>query len=154
MHKAILVHWQWRLSNGEVIEDSKARNRPVLLRFDDDSLTDALKKSLVDMQPGEKRVIELQGQEVFGPHDPNRVQFMERQQFPQSVTLHEGLIVEFSMPDGNHLPGVIVRIVGDSVTVDFNPPWLDEVLTLSVECIGPAPTVTTDMPSIRVKIED
>ncbi len=154
MSSAILVHWQWRLPDGTLIEDSRPRNRPVLLRLDDDSISTALKNQLADITPGEQRVFSLPGTDIFGQYEPNRVQFLERQRFPEPASLKEGLIIEFAMPDGQTVPGVIKQIVGDSVTIDFNPPWLETQLTIEVECLGPAPVRDDGTQTIPIRLED
>ncbi|MDF1762262.1 MAG: peptidylprolyl isomerase, partial [Oleibacter sp.] len=74
-------------------------------------------------------------QEAFGQPNPQNMQEMKRKDFPLDMPLSPGLMVSFADAQGAELPGVIDKIDGDWVMVDFNHPLAGKSLLFDVEII-------------------
>ena len=60
---------------------------------------------------------------------------LPREEFDDQLELMPGLIIEFSTPSGETLPGTILEFDDTSVKVDFNHPLAGETIRYSVKII-------------------
>jgi FKBP-type peptidyl-prolyl cis-trans isomerase SlpA len=63
------------------------------------------------------------------------MQSLSREEFPQGISLEPGVIVEFTTPGGDEIPGTIVKVGDESVEVDFNHPFAGRDLVFEVEIL-------------------
>ena len=67
---------------------------------------------------------------------------MPRSEFPADMPLEPGLIVGFTTPSGEEVPGAIQEIKGDDVVVDFNHPLAGHEVIFDVEILEVKPGVS------------
>ena len=60
---------------------------------------------------------------------------IKRSEFAADCELHPGLILEFSMPNGESLPGTILEFDDQMVKVDFNHPLAGQTVRFTVKII-------------------
>jgi len=60
---------------------------------------------------------------------------MKRKDFPVDMPIAPGLMVSFADAQGQELPGVIDKVEGDWVTVDFNHPLAGKTLIFEVQIL-------------------
>ncbi len=119
------------LIDGTVVDQTEADE---LLQFTlgDGTLFKGLEKWLLGLEEGESRQFTLFPDDAFGNPDPDNLVTMKREEFPDDVELERGLVIGFSGPAGEDVPGMIVAIEEDDVTVDFNHPLAGQVLIFDV----------------------
>jgi FKBP-type peptidyl-prolyl cis-trans isomerase SlpA len=119
------------LIDGTVVDQTEADE---LLQFTigDGTLFEGLEKWLLGLEEGESRQFTLFPNDAFGNPDPDNLVTMKREEFPDGVELERGLAIGFSGPAGEDVPGIIVAIEDDDVTVDFNHPLAGQVLIFDV----------------------
>jgi FKBP-type peptidyl-prolyl cis-trans isomerase SlpA len=140
--RKVLVHMVVRLPDGTELENSRQRGRPVLMTLGDGSLSPELEQHLEGASVGERMRFTLPGESLFGPYRPDLVQFMERHQFPSHAELTEGQVIAFQDARGQELPGVVNRVQGQSVEVDFNVPFIKALLSFDIEVLEWEPTMS------------
>ncbi|HFB67162.1 MAG TPA: FKBP-type peptidyl-prolyl cis-trans isomerase [Aeromonadales bacterium] len=131
----ILLHMTLKLDDGSVADSSKVSGKPNLLQLGDGSLSDALEKQLVGLTKGQQKTFRLSANDAFGESIPELIQYIERHQFPAEINLQREQIINFSQPSGDSLPGIIRKIEGQSVKVDFNHPLAGEAVTFEIEVV-------------------
>ncbi|MDA9367014.1 hypothetical protein N9R10_05165, partial [Pseudomonadales bacterium] len=72
---------------------------------------------------------------AFGEHLEANMQRLRRGQFPVNMVLTEGLMMSFADKTDSELPGVINKIQGDSIEVDFNHPLAGKDLIFDVAIV-------------------
>ena len=128
----------YRLScRGEPIVDTFA-GEPETFTLGHGEIDTRLEALLLNLHAGEHRVFQLDAGEAFGTHDENLLHDLPRAEFPAPETLKLGDQVEFTLPNGQALGGIVRALEGDSVRVDFNHPLAGlpvefEVRILAVE---------------------
>ena len=101
----------------------------------DGSLTENFEKCLLGLQAGDEKSFELAPEDAFGQPNPDNIYYVDRSKFGADTPAEVGTIIAFTQPDGTELPG-LVRVAGDSVTIDFNHPLAGQRVTFEVEILG------------------
>jgi len=78
----------------------------------------------------------IPAESAFGLHNEENVQRLRRGQFQANMELAVGLMMSFSDPQDAELPGVITKIQGESIEVDFNHPLAGNDIVFDVEIIS------------------
>jgi FKBP-type peptidyl-prolyl cis-trans isomerase SlpA len=133
----VILHCRLLLEDGTVAEDTTG-DEPICLRIGDGTLLGRLEEKLLGLHAGDHQGWDLAPQEAFGTRDPSNVRQLERDKFPANVIPEPGQVIAFSLPDGDEVPGGVVSIDGDRVTVDFNHPLAGHTVRFEVEIVAVA----------------
>ena len=131
----VLVHYRLYLSDDSVAENTYHHNTPVKFVLGDGSLSDPLERGLLDLTVGDKVTVCLEPEDAFGMPEDSNVMNIPRAHFPSDMELEEGLIVGFSQPNGVELPGLIRRLMGELILVDFNHPLAGQAIKMEMEVV-------------------
>lgn len=143
----VTLHFTLRLAGGEVI-DSTRDAAPATFVFGDGNLLPAFEQSLLGLKAGDRRAVVIEAKEGFGEYNAANVQKMLRSQFAPDVQLERGLVVSFADKQGE-LPGVVIGLDGDWVSVDFNHPLAGRDLGFEVEILAVEPIVAEQAVAMR-----
>ena len=133
--KRVTLHFSVLLMDGSVVDSTKER-APATFSVGDGNLLPGFEQALFGLKPGDKRSILLEAANAFGPHNPDNIQVMRRGLFSRDMALEPGMVVSFADKSKAELPGVIMAVEEDQVTVDFNHPLAGKDLTFQVEIIN------------------
>lgn len=81
-----------------------------------------LEAMLLGLATGDRRVFELAPGEAFGPRDEALLQRLPRSDFEPGRLPEPNGGVQFELPNGQTLNGMVIEIEAESVLVDFNHP--------------------------------
>ncbi len=116
------VTLHYRLAcNGEEIANTFT-TEPATFQFGQGDIDPRLEALLMGLQAGDHRIYELEPGAAFGDHDAGMVHELPRGDFGADIALIPGHEVEFSLPNGQTLHGIIRGFSPDNVEVDFNHP--------------------------------
>ena len=130
----VLMHFSIRLEDGTLAESSEGEP-PLRFTLGDGTLVEGLELALLGLKPGDKQSLKIPPQHAYGFADPHNVHSMDRADFPQDMQLKPGVIIGFSLPDGEEVPGMIKEVSEGQVTVDFNHPLAGHEITFAVEIL-------------------
>lgn len=138
----VTLHFALKIKDGDVV-DSIFEKEPATLEIGDDNLPENFEAYLMGMKAGDRRTYEVPPEKGFGQHNPSNLQTFKRHEFSADMVLEQGVVVSFADARQQELPGVISRVEGDEVEVDFNHPLAGRTLEfdveiLDVEPVGPA----------------
>lgn len=133
----VTLHFSLALPDGEVI-DSNFDGSAATFQMGDGNLLEGFEACLLGLAAGDKKTVQITAQEAFGPHLEDNVQNFKRHQFGADMVLEPGVVVSFADASGAELPGVVSRLDGDYVTVDFNHPLAGKDITFSVSVVAVA----------------
>lgn len=120
-----------RLASGELVDSTK--DKAAEFEVGDGNLVAGFENALFGLRAGAKESITIPMEKGFGPREENNIRVMSRSEFPRNTDLSEGLLFSFADAQNTELPGVIVEIVEDEITVDFNHPLAGRDLIFEVE---------------------
>lgn len=138
----VTLHFSILLASGEEV-DSTRQGRPATFEVGDGNLPPGFERALFGLVRGDSERLEITPEDGFGMPNPANVQVLARGEFPADLELVEGLVVSFADASHSELPGVVRRIDGDRVEVDFNHPLAGRTLYFDVDIIRVEPAAGT-----------
>lgn len=131
----VTMHFSITLEDGTVAEDS-FDSEPLEFTMGDGTLNNGLELGLYGMKTGEEDTMIMSPEQTFGFHDPQNIHEMPRSDFAEGMELEEGMIIGFTTPAGDEVPGMIKSVRADMVEVDFNHPLAGHELTYKVKILN------------------
>ncbi|SHK85296.1 FKBP-type peptidyl-prolyl cis-trans isomerase SlpA [Marinobacter antarcticus] len=138
----VTLHFALKFESGEVI-DSTFDKDAATLEIGDESLPENFEAYLMGMKAGDKASYQVPPEKAFGQRNPNNMQTFKRHEFSADMVLDPGVMISFADARQQELPGVVSRVEGDQVEVDFNHPLSGRTLTFDVEIIDVEPAGQT-----------
>uniref|UniRef100_A0A7S1QGV4 peptidylprolyl isomerase n=1 Tax=Alexandrium catenella TaxID=2925 RepID=A0A7S1QGV4_ALECA len=120
-------------SDGTVV-DSHSSADPLEFVCGEGLVFPGLDRAVQGMAAGEAKKLELRCQDTFGDRDEEKLHTVPASQLPPGCKAGSQLKVRG--PDGEDLWVVLVRLEGDTATLDLNHPLAGVPLTLSVTLLG------------------
>lgn len=131
----VTMHFTLTLRDGTVAETSH-EGEALQFQIGDGSLVVGLERALLGLAGGAKQTVEIDPQDAFGFPDPANVHAMSRHDFADDMPLEPGVIISFTTPAGDELPGTVVEVEGEQVLVDFNHPLCGHTIKFAVEILS------------------
>lgn len=130
----VTMHHKLGLTDGTVFEDTFDQD-PMVIQLGSGELAEGLELALLELKAGDEQVIDINPDLAFGFVDESLITDMKRAEFPEEVELQQGLIMEFSTPSGEFVPGTILEFDEDTVKVDLNHPLAGQTIRYTVKII-------------------
>ncbi len=127
----VYLNFSLSLDDGSEV-DSNFGAEPVDFVVGDGSMLPGFERCLFGMAAGERRLFTIDPEQAFGEPREDNVQRIARRQFDADVDLQPGLVYSFADAGGGELPGVIVEVGEEQVTVDFNHPLSGRTILFDV----------------------
>ncbi len=130
----VILYFSIRLDSGELVDSTG--DKPAMFVVGDGNLLPGFEKALFGLTGGTSKSLHVTAEQGFGPSNADNIQMMNRRDFDSDIDLSEGLIVSFADQQKSELPGVVKRILGDIVEIDFNHPLAGRDIMFDVEIIS------------------
>jgi len=130
----VTLHYKITAMNGDEI-DSTFSGESVTLAIGSNALADNLEKCLVGLPVGERHVFQLEPWQAFGISDPELIQEVPLDEFPEDMPTHPGSLIEFALPNGDSISGLLKSKTQSIALVDFNHPLSDCPILFEVEVL-------------------
>ncbi len=130
----VTLHHRLGLTDGTVLEDT-FNDEPLTYRLGSGELAQGLELALIGLKEGDRQTLDINPDLAFGFPEDDMRHSLDRSDFGPQYQLEPGLIIEFSTPSGETLPGTILEVHADSVLVDFNHPLAGQVVRYEVEIV-------------------
>jgi len=129
----LTLRYAIRLRNGTEIISNFDEPEADILTLGDGTLIQTLEQWLIGIKPGERHVFLLEPWQAFGSHNDELIQTVAREDIPAGMDISIDQLIEFTLPNGQTLPGRILDIAPEGVKVDFNHPLSDCPIEFEVE---------------------
>ncbi len=134
----VTLHYRLTCNGEEIVNTFTAE--PETFRLGQGEIDSRLEVLLIGLQAGDHRTYDLDPGAAFGSHEANMIHDLPRSDFAADSVLIPGHEVEFSLPNGQTLHGIVRSISADSVEVDFNHPLAGLPVVFEVKIL----TIQTD----------
>lgn len=131
----VRVHYRISVPDGEVLFDTWEQGESVTLEIGAGEIAENLEKCLIGLEEGEARIFHLEPEQAFGLSDPELVQRVELEMFPEDVPVEVNSLIEFNLPNGGTVMGLVLEKTDTDAIVDFNHPLCDYPLRFEVEVL-------------------
>ena len=134
----VTLHYTLTLAGGMLV-DTSTDGEPLSLVIGQGAIASGLENYLLGLTEGCKRLINIPAGEVFGEVDPEAVTTLARDEFPASIEPQPGQVLEFTGPNGEEIPAVVLAVHEAGVQVDFSHPLAGHDLIFDVEILTVLP---------------
>lgn len=135
----VIMHFTLSLADGTVADRSEA-DAPLHFTLGDGTLIRGLELALLGLAAGDRESVRIAPQDAFGFADPANVHAMPRADFGPELPLEPGVIIGFTTPSGEEVPGLIREVGEETVQVDFNHPLAGHEVHFEVEILEVHPS--------------
>lgn len=132
----VVMHYRISLEDGTVADSTWEDNAPIAFTVGDGNLLPALEQSLFGLSAGAREQIHLSPEQGFGYKDTANIHDMPRDDFDPAMPIEPGMVIGFSLPNGEELPGMVLEVAEAYVRVDFNHPFSGHELNFEVEILS------------------
>ncbi len=98
-------------------------------------MVEALEDSLIGLACGADVQIILSGNDAFGPKTDEKIQHMQRKEFPDEMNIAAGHVIAFTTPMGDEVAGQVVEINEEDLVIDLNHPLSGHLINFRVKIL-------------------
>lgn len=131
----VVVHYTGKLQDGTVF-DSSVDRKPLEFSIGEGQVIPGFEQAVVGMAPGETKTQQVPCNEAYGPHRPEMVAVVDRQQLPADIPIEVGQQLQLQHPSGREIPVAVTAIEDSKVTLDANHPLAGEDLTFEIHLVS------------------
>ena len=135
MNSSVLMHYSIALTDGHVIESS-FDDEPVEITMGHGDVSEGMELALYGLKEGESQTLTLTAEQGFGLREEGNINMMPLSDFPGELKPEVGNSYSFETPNGEEIPGTIIRIEDDQAEVDFNHPLAGQEIVFTVNILG------------------
>jgi len=123
LNDSLVVRYRILDLDGVVVEDSD--DEPIVIKVGDNRLPVIVNQTLLGKRVGDELRLSINAaDEAFGDYDENMIQPVARSEFSDLGEIDVGMLLEFSLPNGEGMVGYVSALSDDEVSVDFNHPLI------------------------------
>lgn len=104
-----------------------------------------LEEALEGHEEGEVVRAKVAPEKAYGPHDPEGIQVVPLDAFPEDAEVVPGAQFYAQDAEGNPMPLTVVAVEGAEVTIDFNHPLAGKTLDFEVEIVKVRPATLEEL---------
>ena len=130
----VKVHYHGRLTDGTTFDSSDGRE-PLEFEVGSGMVIKGFDDGVTGMVVGDKKTIQIQVEQAYGPKNPEMVIEFPLDQFPEGMTPEVGMRLNLNNNEGQVFPVVIAAVQEDLVLLDGNHPLAGEDLVFDLELV-------------------
>ena len=130
----VKVHYHGKLTNGETFDSSSGRE-PLEFKVGEGSVIKGFDEGVLGMKVGEKRTIEIQVEDAYGPKNEEMKISFPKERLPEDMNPEVGMQLTMSNGSGQNFRVTVTEIKDDAVVLDANHPLAGEDLIFDIELV-------------------
>jgi peptidylprolyl isomerase len=130
---AVRVHYRGTLLGGAQFDSSEGRD-PLAFTVGAGQVIPGFEAAVIGLEPGGTASVTIAPADAYGLQHDQLVQVVSLEDFATEPCV--GGMVTLVSPEGDEMPGRIVAIEGDAVTLDFNHPLAGQALVFEIELVA------------------
>ena len=130
----VRVHYTGLLTDGEQFDSSRG-GEPLEFTIGEGKIIPGFETAVSGLAPGESCDTVIASDEGYGPHRPELLVELEKNQFPEDMTLEEGQTLQLNDQEGNPVVVRVADIGEEAVKLDANHPLAGQDLKFEIELV-------------------
>jgi len=131
----VAIHYTGTLKDGTTFDSSDGRD-PLSFTVGSGQIIPGLDVALPGMTVGEKKTVEIDCRDAYGPINPGMRQAIPREGIPDDIPLEVGLQLQMQTPEGQAIPVTVVELSETEVTLDANHMLAGQDLLFDIELVS------------------
>jgi len=132
--RSVQVHYKGTFKDGTTFDSSYERGEPISFTVGAGEMIPGFDIAVAGMKVGQKKTVTLTPDQAYGDHNPEGVQEVNKEHFPDDFQFETGVVIEGQVGT-QPVRGVINSVNDDTVTVDFNHPMAGKDLNFDIELV-------------------
>lgn len=132
----IAVHYVGRFENGELFDSSYEGGEPIKFEVGAGMVIPGFDNAVLGMEIGDKKTVVIPPAEAYGEKDDEYMFTVQKSEFPEGADIKEGAMFQMQSGNGDIIPVVVAKILGDDVTLDANHPLAGKTLAFDLELVA------------------
>jgi len=128
----VKVHYTGKLDDGTVF-DTSANREPLQFTIGEGQLIPDFEQSVVGMNPGESKTIQIPSDNAYGPHHEEMVMVVDRKEFPENLEPTVDQRLQVRQQDGQEFAVTVIAVSETQVTLDGNHPLAGKDLSFDIQ---------------------
>lgn len=133
--RSVQVHYKGTFEDGTVFDSSYDRGQTIGFTVGAGEMIPGFDAAVSGMKVGETKSILVTPEEGYGDHNPEGIQEIQKNQFPEDFDFKSGVVIEGAV-GAQPVRGVIDSVGDNTVVVDFNHPMAGKNLNFQIELIS------------------
>lgn len=130
----VKIHYTGKLKDGELFDSSRER-QPLEFTVGNREIMPGLENSLIGMEAGDTKSIEVPPEEAFGPRQEELVVEVTKSSLPDHINPCLGQRLQMQDPNGNVIDLAIIEIKEETIILDANHPLAGHTLFFDLELV-------------------
>lgn len=127
----VRVHYTGRLTDGTVFDSSMQRD-PLEFTLGQGELIPGFEQAVLGMIPGESKTETIPFEQAYGPHRPELLIKVDRQQLPTDLDPYVGQRLQMRQQSGTAVVVIVAAVTAFQVTLDANHPLAGKELIFDI----------------------
>jgi FKBP-type peptidyl-prolyl cis-trans isomerase 2 len=127
----VKVHYTGKLDDGTVFDTTTGRD-PLEFTIGEGRIIPGFEHAVVGMTPGESKTAKIDPEDAYGTHNPERVQAVDRSQFPENISPEVGQQLRIVQESGQTFIVTVLEVNDSDVLLDTNHPLAGKQLTFDI----------------------
>ncbi len=128
------LHYTGTLADGSTFDSSDGRD-PLEFVVGSGQIIPGLDVAIPGMVVGDKKTVQIDAADAYGPVNPDARQSISRDQVPDDIPLEIGTQLQVQPPQGQAMTVTVAEVTDEAVTLDGNHPLAGKDLTFAVELV-------------------
>ncbi|MAH42332.1 peptidylprolyl isomerase [archaeon] len=129
----VKVDYTGTFDDGTVFDASEKHGEPIEFEVGAGQMIKGFDDAVVGMKKGEEKDIKLKPSEAYGEHDPDKINKLPRDKFPDDIKAD--LMVKMGTSDGHEIIAKVVKVSADGVVLDLNHPMAGKTLNFKIKVV-------------------
>jgi len=131
----VSIEYEGSFDDGEIFDASKNHGKPLEFEIGAKMVILGLEKALIGMKKDEEKTIHIEVGDAYGKPNSQMVNKVPRKNLPAEQKLEVGMMLVAQLPNGQGMPGKIIEVTEEEVTIDFNHPLAGKALNFKVKVV-------------------
>ena len=132
--REVRVHYKGTFTDGTVFDNSYDRGETIGFTVGAGDMIPGFDNAVNGMKVGETKTVTLVSTDAYGPRNPDGVQQVNKEFFPNDFNFEPGQTVEGQVGE-QPVRGIINEVDEETVTIDFNHPLAGKDLNFQIELV-------------------
>ncbi len=134
----VTISYTGKLENGTTFQ-STTESEPLVITIGNLDVPPTLEQAIIGMSAGDKKLVQLEPDEGYGPRRKDLLQTLNRNAISASINPQVGMILSLKVKkDGQEhpVPATVVEVHQDTIVVDYNHPLSGHNLIYNITVIS------------------
>ena len=131
----IKVQYTGTLQDGTIFDKSK-EEEPLEFTVGSGQIIPGFDKAVEGMKLNEEKKVTIKPEDAYGKRDETAIREYLKKALPENFKPEKGMVIRLQDQTGRAIPGTIIDITENTITIDLNHPLAGKDLTFNIKVVG------------------